>query len=193
MLLLYFYSLIVEADYHLTGDYLLARSPASIIGSYFTSPVKGKSMNTVYIEKNRKSRERLRKLLDTITDEELELVIYKEGWTVAVALGHLAFWDERRASLARRWKENGVEASDISGLDMHTVNDALVPVFLAMPVRKTVELCLAAAEKVDGELESLSPEMAKEIEALNDRYALDRAFHRDMHLDEIDSMLRGRK
>ncbi len=150
-------------------------------------------MNTAYIEKNRRSRERLKKLLETITDEELDLVIYKEGWTVAVALGHIAFWDERRASLAVRWKENGVEASDIGGIDMHTVNDALIPIFLAMPVRKTAALCLAAAEKVDNELGSLSPEMVKEIEALNDRYALDRAFHRDMHLDEIEALLKALK
>ena len=60
-------------------------------------------MDRSYVMKNTKSRERLHRLVNDISDSELKLVIYKEGWTIAAALAHLAFWDERRRSSS----ENG--------------------------------------------------------------------------------------
>ena len=150
-------------------------------------------MDRSYVKANDESRERLRKLATEITDEELKLLIYNEGWTIAVALGHLAFWDERRLALVKRWQQNCVEPSDITGMDLDTINDALVPLFLAMPVRNVVELAVSAAEKVDEELESLSPELITAIEKLGDRHALDRSIHRKMHLDEIDVLLKAKR
>ncbi len=58
-------------------------------------------MERQYINDNNFERERLIKLVNKITDKELKLVIYKDGWTIAVALGHLAFWDERRRLLIK--------------------------------------------------------------------------------------------
>ena len=77
-------------------------------------------MDRPYIKENNKERERLIKLVNEITDKELKLIIYKEGWTIAVVLGHLAFWDERRLALVKRWRQKELTPSDIDGVDMHS-------------------------------------------------------------------------
>lgn len=150
-------------------------------------------MENNYNQENEKARERLKKLLNEITDEELKSVIYKEGWTVAVVLGHLAFWDERRLALVKRWSKNQIEKSDITGLDMDTVNDALVPLFLAMPVRKVAEVALRAAEKTDKAIAGLPAEQVAKVAKIWNLRALDRSHHRDSHLDEIDKFLEGKR
>lgn len=149
-----------------------------------------------YKQGNDASRDRLKKLVDGISDKELELVIYQEGWTIAVVLGHLAFWDQRRCELAKRWRKNDIRKSDVTELDMHTINDALIAVFKAMPARNVANLAVSAAAAVDNELAGLTPAQEAEVEKLGDRYALDRALHRIIHLDEIDVLLaaeRGEK
>ena len=144
-------------------------------------------MGKSFVTKNASSRERLRKLVNEITDEELNLVIYKEGWTIAVVLAHLAFWDERRRVLIRKWKEKGVSASPF---EEDIINDALVPFFLALPVREAANMAIHTAEALDHELEALSSDLITAIEILGDRHALNRAIHRKMHLDEIEALLK---
>ena len=150
-------------------------------------------MTRQYIAENNKSRERLVKLVGDITDNELKLVIYKEGWTIAAMLGHLAFWDERRLALAKRWRKKELAPSNIDGVDMHTVNDALVPFFLAMPPRKLADIALFAAQKIDKALEKLPEDILPAIDAMGDRHALNRSIHRNAHLDEIDTFLKGKQ
>jgi hypothetical protein len=147
-------------------------------------------MANKYDRENDKSRERLQKLLNSISDEELRLVIYKEGWTIAVMLGHVTFWDERRALNLTEWKQNGVTASGINDMDTRIINDTLVPFLLALAPRKAAGLALTAAEKVDRVVAGLSNELVKKIEGMGDEYALDRSKHRKMHLDEIDDLLK---
>jgi hypothetical protein len=150
-------------------------------------------MDNKYDRENEKSRERLQKLLNSLTVEELNYVIYKEGWTVAVMLGHLAFWDERRLALIKNWEQIGAKHSDITGIDEQTVNDALIPIFLAMPPRKAAGLALTAAEKVDKEIAKLRGKLVKKIEGLGDEYTLYRSKHRNTHLDEIDEFLKVKR
>jgi hypothetical protein len=150
-------------------------------------------MSNKYDKENDKSRERLQKLLNTITDEELQMVIYKEGWTIAAMLGHLAFWDERRALSLVEWQRNGLSASGINEMDTRIINDALVPFLLGLEPRKATELTLTAAEKVDRVVASLPGGLVKKIEGMGDEYALDRAKHRKMHLDEIDELLEEKR
>jgi hypothetical protein len=150
-------------------------------------------MSNKYDKENDKSRERLQKLLNTITDEELQWVIYKEGWTVAAMLGHLAFWDERRALNLVEWQRNSLTASGINEMDTRIINDALVPFLLGLEPRKATELTLTAAEKVDRVVASLPGGLVKKIGGMGDEYALDRAKHRKMHLDEIDKFLEEKR
>jgi hypothetical protein len=146
-----------------------------------------------YDKENEKSRERLQKLLSSITEEELNYVIYKEGWTIAIMLGHVAFWDERRLALIKNWEQTGTKHSDITGIDEQTVNDALIPIFLAMPPRKAAGLAITAAEKVDREISKIPGKLVKKIEGLGDAYTLYRSKHRNMHLDEIDALLKEKR
>ncbi len=150
-------------------------------------------MESKYIKVNNKSRERLQKLIKDITEEELKLVIYKEGWTIAVALGHVAFWDERRALFLREWMQNGFKPSGINDMDTKVINDAIVPFLLALPPRKAAGLAIACAAKVDKVIEGLTPELIAKIEGMGDEYALDRSLHRKMHLDEIDVLLKAKR
>ena len=143
-----------------------------------------------FIAENARERERLRKLVNEITDEELTLTLNVEGWTVAVALAHLAFWDERRLVLVRKWKEKGITPSLI---EEDIVNDALVPLLLAIPPRKAANLSILTAEVLDRELEEASPDLIAAIEALGDSHALNRSIHRKMHLDEIEALLKAKR
>jgi len=150
-------------------------------------------MDKPWTTKNKEWREKLQKFVNKVTDNELQLVIYKEGWTIAVMLGHLVFWDERRLALIKSWEKNGVEPSDIVGIDMNTINDALMAIFLTMPHRKVAELAVSAAEKVDKKIASLPEDLIQKINALDDPHVLDRGHHRQMHLDEIEAFLKTRK
>ncbi len=148
-------------------------------------------MNRQFISENARGRERLRNLVNNITDEELTTTLYEEGWTVAVALAHLAFWDKRRLVLVRRWKQEGVTPTPI--VDENLINDTLVPFLLAIPPRKTAELATLMAETLDHELEEASPDLIAAIDALGDRHALNRSIHRKMHLDDIEALLRTKR
>jgi len=139
-----------------------------------------------YLKDNKKSTERLGKLVNSLSDEELKLVIYKEGWTIAVALAHLAFWDERRRLMLKQWKEKGVSPTPYIN---DIVNDLLIPFLLAIPPKKAAELAVSTAQALDKEIEEISPEMRAAIEALKEPKALDRTSHRNQHLDEIGAFL----
>jgi hypothetical protein len=148
-------------------------------------------MERPYIHENARERARLRALVSRITDEELTLPYYKEGWTVAAGLAHLAFWDQYGLSRLRLWQETGVAAyrSDPSHSESTPVNDALLAVALAMPPRTAAELAVSSAEAVDREIAAASPDFVKAVEALNEPYRLNRSIHRKLHLDEIEALL----
>jgi hypothetical protein len=140
-----------------------------------------------YITENKKSRARLINLINKLSEADLSRIIYKEGWTVAVVFAHLAFWDERRRLMLKRWREKGVSPTPY--ID-DIVNDALIPLALAIPLKQTTQLAVAAAEALDKEIEELPDNVVKAIEALNEPKALDRAGHRNQHLDEIEVLLK---
>jgi hypothetical protein len=143
-----------------------------------------------YIKDNARSRQRLTALVNHISDEELKLVVYKEGWTIAVALTHLAFWDQYGLAKLRLWKQSGIAPSHS---DSNAVNDALLHIALAMPPRTAAELVVSAAEAVDREIEASSPDFVKAVEALKEPYRLNRSIHRKLHLDEIEAFFKTRQ
>ena len=109
-------------------------------------------MERPFVSENARARERLRGLVDRITDEELSLTLNDAGWTIAVALAHLAFWDQRRLVLIQKWKQKGVFPSPI---DADIVNDALIPFFRALQPREAANLSVSSAETLDRELEEV--------------------------------------
>jgi hypothetical protein len=144
-------------------------------------------MERQFIQQNNRERERLKKLADSLSDKELNLPLYA-GWTIAVALVHLAFWDQRALLITRKWKKEGVKA--LPAIDTDTVNDALVPISLAIAPRMAANLALAAAEAIDTELEQASDSLIEAIAALGVPTRLNRGEHRKMHLDEILTVLK---
>ena len=144
-----------------------------------------------YIAENNRERERIRALVSRITDEELDLPYYQEGWTIATGLAHLAFWDQYGLVFLRRCQQQGIVASDWArgSLDSYAVNDALVPLALAMSPRTAAALAITSAEAVDREIAAASPEFIRAVEALNQPFRLNRGIHRKLHLDEIEAVL----
>jgi hypothetical protein len=143
-------------------------------------------MDRPFVAENAQQRERLRSLVRRLTDKELSLPM-ENGWTIAVALAHLAFWDQRSLVLMRRWKTTEVAPSPI---DVDVTNDALLPLWLALPPRAAASLAVSAAEGIDRELEKASPELISAIENLGDRFRLYRSEHRKLHLDHIEQFLK---
>jgi hypothetical protein len=147
-------------------------------------------MERQFVNENKKERERLRKLVNEMTDAELKLIVYKEGWTIAVALAHLAFGDQRSLALLHKWQKSGVTPEP--PLDIDNINDALLPLFLAIPPRTVANLAVSSAAAIDGELEKADSELTNAMENLAPG-RLHRARHRQRHLDEIEAFLKAKR
>ena len=142
-------------------------------------------MDRPFVVENDRERKRLQLLVTRITDEELSYQMW-EGWTIAAAFAHLAFWDQRSFVLMQKWKKTGVEPSPI---DDDVTNDALLPLCLAIPPRAAASLAVKAAEEIDLELEKASDDLITDIGKLGDRFRLYRCDHRKVHLDQIENIL----
>jgi hypothetical protein len=146
-------------------------------------------MDTSYIIDNARELKRLCELVSRISKEELLLPLNIEGCTIAAALAHLAYWDQRALLLMKKWKKTGVTASPI---DVDITNDSLLPFILAIPPVICAKLAVACAEAIDSELENAEPELISKIEELNDGHRLHRHIHRKMHLDDIQLLMESR-
>jgi hypothetical protein len=146
-------------------------------------------MTFPYSEQNTTSRRRMETLVYGLSDEDLARTT-DYGWTVAALLAHLAFWDQRMSVILHRWQEQGFDPSPI---DSMAVNDALKIICHALEPRTAAKLAVSAAEKVDGEFESLSDEFVKQIEehieATSTQFRMNRSLHRDGHLNDIEELL----
>ncbi len=142
-------------------------------------------MRSEFVAANRRERERLHALVIRLTDEELMRPMGNH-WTVAVALAHLAFWDEHALFLLRKWQREGVAPSP---MDIDVTNDALLALWRAIPPRAAANLAVAAAEAVDRELEAASPGLIDAIGKLGEDFRLFRSIHRKLHLDQIEAVI----
>lgn len=145
-------------------------------------------MDRPFVAENGRERHRLCSLVEGLTEAELNHPLGTD-WTVSVALAHLAFWDQRALVLMRKWKSSGIGSSPI---DIDDINDALLPLWRAVPPRAAANLAMAAAEAIDRELEEAPSELITAIEGLGERYRLFRSDHRKLHIDQIEEVL-GKK
>ena len=150
--------------------------------------IGGGAMDRSFVVENTKERERLCSIVARLTDELLSFPM-ENGWTIAVALAHLAFWDQRSLILMRKWKLTGVAPSPI---DIDVTNDSLLPLWLALAPRAAAKLAVASAEAIDRELEESPSEFISAIENLGERFRLYRSEHRKLHLDDIEEFLRNK-
>ncbi len=143
-----------------------------------------------YAQENAESRRHLETIVRGLSPADLALST-DYGWTVAALLAHLAFWDERMFVILRRWKEEGFDPSPI---DSRAVNDALKVICHALEPRVAADLAVSAAERIDTELETLTPEFVKQIEehaeATSTQFRMNRSLHRNDHLKDIEALLR---
>jgi hypothetical protein len=142
-----------------------------------------------YVEPNARERERLRALVERLSDDELQRAV-DDNWTVAGILGHIAFWDARALVLAQKL-ERGVpfSPSDAEPEDVDWINDASRPLIHAIPPRDVARLALRLAEETDRRVASLPPNRMYPEDADSPVNPL-RASHRGEHLDQIEAALR---
>lgn len=142
---------------------------------------------STFVASNRAQTERLRELARRLTPAMLAVRL-PNGWTVAVALAHIAFWDRQRLCLMRRWA-----AGDWchGGYDGELFNEVLLPFLEAIAPDRAAELALATAEEVDSFLLAVPDGVVDTASARPDRPNLDRGSHREGHLDQIEEALDG--
>jgi hypothetical protein len=140
-------------------------------------------------ESNRVQRARLTKLVRNLDEAELRTQL-PNGWTVAGALGHLAFWDRQRLCLLRRWAAGDIRSGAYDG---DVFNDAVQPLLEMIPPEQIASAAVRAAEEIDALLLELPDEVIEAALARPDAPHVDRGEHRRHHLDRIDEALPGER
>ncbi len=136
-----------------------------------------------FLERNKAELARLRQLVARLTDADLTRSV-GGGWTVSAALAHLAFWDHRVVVTLEWWEREGVSPASIDDI----VNEAALPLWLAVPPREAVRLALSSAEAAARKIESAPPEL---LEAAQNELNLERAKHWADHIQQIESALKA--
>src|SRR3954454_14853575 len=103
-------------------------------------------VSSAIAENNRSQTERLRKLVQRLDAAMLALRL-PNGWTVAGALAHVAFWDRQRLCLMRRWAAG--EAARSGAYDGEVFNEALQPLLELIPPTDVATAAVRGAEEVD--------------------------------------------
>src|SRR5215211_9000896 len=101
--------------------------------------------SSAFAESDRTQAERLRRVVRRLDASGLSLRL-PNGWTVAGALAHVAFWDRQRLCLMRRWAK-GEECS--GAYDGDLFNEALQPLLELIPPERAAGAAVRAAEEVD--------------------------------------------
>jgi len=146
------------------------------------------SVDRSYVGRNTRERERLRALVERMSDDQLRGPV-NQHWSVAAVLAHIAFWDARALVLAAKL-ERGVpfSPSDVEPEDVTWINDATRPLIHAIPPREAARLALRLAEETDARVASLPPAKLWPLDPSSLINPL-RAAHRGEHLDEIEAAL----
>jgi Mycothiol maleylpyruvate isomerase N-terminal domain len=144
-----------------------------------------------YIAENTRERERMRALVERLSEEDLGLPV-NEYWTVAAVLGHIAFWDARILTMADKLERGEpFSESDTEPEDVDWINDASRALIHAVPPADLADLSLRIAEETDERVAKLPPERLWPRDPDSPIYAV-RASHRGEHLDEVEAALRAR-
>lgn len=143
-------------------------------------------VSEAFAESNRSQLERLRALVARLDAARLAVRL-PNGWTVAGALAHVAFWDRQRLCLMRRWAAGDKRTGTYDYGDVF--NDAVQPLLELIPPERAAVAAVQAAEEVDALLLQVSDEVVETALARPDAPNLDRGSHREHHLDIIEKAL----
>jgi len=144
-------------------------------------------MDPDLLVENELTRDRLSTLAGRLSDDDLARDL-GEGWTVAVALAHMAFWDERAALLLERYAE-GTAQHHIPDWYEDLLNQTLEPQWRALSPRTAADGAVAAAEHVTRVLRGLDDDLCARLEAHEEGYLLRRFNHRTEHIAQIEAAL----
>ncbi len=157
------------------------------------------------LESNRISQQRLRCMVEALSDEDLRRPV-GGGWTVSATLAHLAFWDQQIERWLGEWERRGfrttVELEDwdrsLDGEYWYGLNDELLPEWSSAEPRKKALAAIAAANSLDRKIESLDLELVGAILGsvlfkTRIPWVLRRGGHRNEHLDQIEQALAPRQ
>ncbi len=147
------------------------------------------SIDPAILERNRIQLARLRQFVPQLSEADLNCPV-GDGWTVAVVLVHVAFWD-RRALLVLEYSERDGAVWQVRADE--ATNDVALPFWLAIPPHEAVRLALTCAEVVQGKIEHMAqttPELLEQVAAFRARY-VERAIHWADHLDQIERALKA--
>ena len=143
--------------------WLPKRSDSTDRGMSVRAQNKGEvPMERAYATENTHERQRLRTLVARLSEDDLTRPL-PNGWTVAITLAHLAFWDRQRLALLQRWERDGVKPAPA---DADTINDGVRALATALPPQHagcTVSLHRGGQGWLSA-LEQLSAEMVTQIE-----------------------------
>ncbi|HLG10678.1 MAG TPA: maleylpyruvate isomerase N-terminal domain-containing protein [Dehalococcoidia bacterium] len=130
---------------------------------------------------------RLEALVGRLSDADLRRDL-GGGWTVSVALAHLAFWDRRVAYVLERWTSGGAPHTE---LDDDVVNNALEELHKAVEPRAAARLAVVAARSANAAIAKVPDAIAAQLVAEDHAYLLRRSGHRGEHIEQIEAGLRG--
>lgn len=149
-------------------------------------------MERTHETENAAARERLRALIERLSDEELRHPMPAD-WTVAGVLAHMGFWDARAIFWLDKWAAGSEPAAPDYETpdDVDWINDSAKPLCLTLPPHEAALLALRLAEEADEKVAALSDEMLEKLESSGVPFNLSRAEHRKEHLDEIEQVLVG--
>jgi hypothetical protein len=135
------------------------------------------------LKHNTEQLERLERLVSSNPDYGVDL---HDGWTAAVAFGHMAFWDRFQAELLRDWEIGDPLPDD----DMdHNLNAVLERFWQQLVPEVTGQMAVDAARDINLVIESLNDEKVEAIMSLGDQFRLARGSHREEHIDQIEREL----
>jgi hypothetical protein len=142
-----------------------------------------------YAKANADATAALRTLVGSLDDAELGADL-GGGWTVSVALAHLAFWDGWHLA---RWQHaattGAVAPPPVADEVSDRANEALEATWRALPPDRVAALALDAADAVDALVAGLadaSVDAAREADGAN---WVERWPHRQKHLEQIGRAL----
>lgn len=142
-------------------------------------------MDQSYVELNRASTERIRRLARTLSDEQMQFPV-GQFWTVSIVFAHLAFWDRRVMNVLDMTERDGkLFAPEIDII----VNDLALPLWEVIPPRQAARIAIDTAMTLDRRLETFPPALLEEVFKFNPRW-VNRNLHRNEHLDEAETALK---
>jgi hypothetical protein len=144
------------------------------------------ALDPSFVQLNRAATERLRRLVNRLTDEQLQTRM-GEHWTIAICLAHFAFWERRVMYVLDVTKKAGRLVSP--DIDVF-VNDLSLPLWAAIPPREAARIAVECADACDKQLEAFPQDLLAQVYEHRKRTVV-RALHRNEHLDEIDQALKS--